>query len=170
VLRSFLPLARDAGVTIDVRLDDTVEAWIDRGALRQVLLNLLDNAIKYGPRGQQVTVSLTRAGHVARMAVEDEGPGVGETDRERIWQPFVRGSSDAAESGGQAGNGIGLAVVRDLTVHLGGRAWVERARGTGARFIVELPATAADPIEARRLDAVDAVGASTWHGDGSRAS
>ena len=123
------------------------EAWvlIDPAAYRQILLNLLDNAVKFGPTGQTVTIRLAHAGVGVRrrvqLIVEDEGPGVAEADRERIWSPFVRLPAAAT---GPAGTGIGLAIVRDLAARHEGRAWVEGSR-RGARFIVELPAAAPRP-------------------------
>jgi signal transduction histidine kinase len=151
VLESFAPLAWAAGVSVRDELDDRVVGVVDRAALRQILLNLLDNAIKYGPRAQRVAVRLVACagphGGVARVSVEDEGPGVQPRDRERIWLPFVRVPLARRGPGGETtGSGIGLAVVRDLARRHGGAAWVEDRDGTagahgptGARFVVELP-------------------------------
>jgi signal transduction histidine kinase len=142
ILVTFAPLAWAADVTLHERLDDDALVLIDRDAYRQILLNLLDNAVKYGPSGQTVTVRLQRVGPNVRVSVEDQGPGVAPAERERIWAPFVRAASMPAGRASQTGTGIGLAVVRDLIVRHGGRAWVEGAAGGGARFVVELPATA----------------------------
>ena len=142
ILVTFAPLAWAAEVTLHEELEEGASVLIDRDAFRQVLLNLLDNAVKYGPPGQTVTVRLGREGHRVRLVVEDQGPGVPLAERERIWAPFVRASVAQGARGAQTGTGIGLAVVRDLVVRHGGRAWVESAPGGGARFIVELPATA----------------------------
>ena len=111
----------------------------DRDALHQILLNLLDNAVKYGPREQVVRLGAESGpeGRV-RLWVEDQGDGVPRGQRERIWESFQRLrplGRRAAE-----GTGIGLSVVRDLAGRQGGRAWVEKASGGGARFLVELPA------------------------------
>lgn len=142
VLESFAPLAWAAGVQVHDQLDDAVTAVVDRAAVRQVVLNLLDNAIKHGPRGQNVIVMLGATvgamGHVARLTVEDEGTGVAPADRERIWQPFVRAAS--RHTGRDVtGSGIGLAVVRDLVCRHGGAVRVESGATGGARFIVEFP-------------------------------
>jgi signal transduction histidine kinase len=142
VLSSFAPLAWAAGASVQDDLDDTVIAVADRGAMRQILLNLFDNAIKYGPPSQRIRVRLARVGDApgtARLSVEDEGPGIALADRDRIWDPFVRVPS-AARGGDTAGSGIGLAVVRDLVHRHGGRTWVEdRGDAPGACFVVELP-------------------------------
>jgi signal transduction histidine kinase len=102
-----------------------------------VLLNLLDNAVKYGPADQTVRVSIDRRGATAVVAVEDEGPGIDPADRERIWEPYAR--LTPASASGVAGAGIGLSVVRDLVELHGGRVRVDGA-ARGARFEVALPA------------------------------
>ncbi len=135
VVESFAPLAAARQTRIDADLDDRAMASIDASAMRQILLNLIDNAVKYGPAGQTVRVSLQLTGDGVRLAVDDEGPGVAEPDAERVWEPFHR-VADSAQANG--GTGIGLAIVRQLTGLHGGRAWVERGQA-GARFVVEIP-------------------------------
>lgn len=154
VAAAFAPLAAAARTELAVALDDHAAALVDAAALRQIVLNLLDNAAKYGPAGQVVTLGASCASGRARVWVEDGGPGVPEPDRERIWSPFVRLGRDrnAYATGGHArtGSGLGLAVVRDLTTRMSGRAWVEPGARGGARFVVELPAAAARcPLHAR---------------------
>jgi len=72
-----------------------------------------------------------------RFCVEDQGPGIPATDRDRVWEPYVRLNRRAESATG--GSGIGLSVVRELVSMHGGRTWVEAAEGGGARVIVELP-------------------------------
>ena len=136
VVEGFAPLAAARQVRLVTAIDDGVSANVDAAALRQILLNLLDNAVKYGPADQQVTIGLHIAGHSARISVDDEGTGVDDMDADRIWEPFNRLARTADATGG---TGIGLAIVRQLTQLHGGRAWVERSPSGGARFIVELP-------------------------------
>ena len=126
---------------------------VDPRALRQIVLNLLDNAVKYGPLGQTVSVSLTGTETTVRIAVEDNGPGVPKSERDRIWDPYYRLGRETDASVG--GSGIGLSIVRELVLLNGGRTWVEDAPGGGARFVVEFtrgndstPAVA--PVSARR--------------------
>jgi two-component system OmpR family sensor kinase len=92
-------------------------------------------------------VSLRFESGKARLTVDDEGPGVDAQDAERIWESFNRLARSADATGG---TGIGLAIVRQLTVLHGGRAWVERAPSGGARFAIELPGAwaGADPVTA----------------------
>lgn len=132
----FAPMVRARQVRVTTQLDDGLSAPADASALRQMVLNLLDNAMKYGPAGQEVRVALTRAGQAARITIDDEGPGIPVADRERIWKPFQRLERDANSA--VAGSGIGLSVVRELAVRHGGRAWVESIAG-GSRFVIELP-------------------------------
>jgi signal transduction histidine kinase len=147
-LAAFAPLAAAARARVRTELDESVVATVDPRALRQIALNLLDNALKYGPAGQRVTVGVRREGAHALLWVDDEGPGVAPEDRERVWAPFERA---AARVGGAPGSGIGLAVVRELAGLMGGRAWVEDAppssdgaTARGARFAVALPLAATD--------------------------
>jgi signal transduction histidine kinase len=153
IVDAFAPLAREADFA--VRVEEGVVARIDRDAFRQVLLNLLDNAAKYGPRGQTVQVGMGVAGFAVRVWVADQGPGVPREDRARIWEPYRRLERDAEAATG--GSGIGLAVVRDLVELHGGRVWVEDVAGGGARFVFQLPgATHAGPppdAEPRPADA-----------------
>ena len=135
IVESFAPLAAARHARVVTQLDHAVGANVDAGALRQILLNLLDNAVKYGPSGQTVTVVLRLEQDRARIEVADEGPGIDAEDVERIWQPFNRLAKAAAVTGG---TGIGLAIVRQLAELHGGRAWVDRT-AAGSRFVVELP-------------------------------
>jgi signal transduction histidine kinase len=160
VVESFTPLAAARQARIVAHHEDAaVSVWadVDAGAVRQILLNLLDNAVKYGPAGQTVTVALRLDGDRARLTVEDEGPGVDPRDAERIWQPFNRlAGAEAAVTGGA---GIGLAIVRQLVDLHGGRAWVEPGPSPGARFVIEIPgawreASTASPEPGRGASAV----------------
>jgi signal transduction histidine kinase len=128
-------LAASRGVTFARHLDEVIVS-VDAEAFRQVMLNLLDNAVKYGPPGQMVTVTLRLVNDVARVAVEDQGPGVAAGDIDHIWAPFYRGAAHTDVSGG---TGIGLTIVRQLVKLHGGQAAVERGLSGGARFVVDLP-------------------------------
>jgi signal transduction histidine kinase len=143
-LEMFAPLARSRRATLRSELEHGVSLEVDRDALRQVLLNLLDNAVKYGPRGQTVTVGMGAArengsGPRVRLWVEDQGPGIPAADRDRVWEPYVRLDRDV--EGATGGSGIGLAVVRELVALHGGRTWLEEgASGSGTRVVIEFPA------------------------------
>lgn len=142
-IEEFAPLACEAGSTIELEpVDASILANADPGAIRQMLLNVLDNAVKYGRKGQVIRVGARMVGAAARIWVDDEGPGVEPADRARIWKPFVRLGLVAQP--GVAGAGIGLAVVHELVAAQRGRAWVEEGSRGGARFVIELPGAMAD--------------------------
>jgi signal transduction histidine kinase len=132
-------------MTIRATLGINAMMRVDRNALRQILLNLLDNAAKYGPAGQTITVGSQIVGDRARIWVEDEGPGIPRDDRVRVWEPYIRLNRDAESSTG--GSGIGLSVVRELVLLHGGRTRVESSPGGGARVVVELPLTQQESSE-----------------------
>jgi signal transduction histidine kinase len=138
IARAFEPLAASRRASLALDLAPNVVAPLQREAFRQVLINLLDNAVKYGPAGQAVRISLAQAGSSARITVTDEGPGVPAREREAIWTPFFRGNAAAAQGAG--GSGIGLAIVRDLVAQMGGRVEIVPS-SSGAAFQVELPLT-----------------------------
>jgi signal transduction histidine kinase len=139
VVESFAPLAGTRGVTVRTAHAGHTVARADRDALRQVLLNLLDNAVKYGPVGQTITVGTRMAPDGrAQVWVDDQGNGIAARDKARVWEPFRR--LDRAVEAGISGNGIGLAVVRELVVAQGGSVSVLDAPGGGASFVVSLRA------------------------------
>ena len=143
IVGRFSPLAHARGCSIRLDLERDVSAPIDADALEQIVTNLLDNAVKYGPTGQTIVVHLACENGDARIAVEDEGPGIASPSREQIWKPFVRSGAPA----NIAGTGIGLSVVRDWVERHGGRAWVEDSHGRGSRFVVSFPGATKDRQE-----------------------
>jgi signal transduction histidine kinase len=134
IVERFAPLAGADAVRIRTELDETLVALVDADALHQVVINLLDNAIKYGGQGP-VTLRAVLHGDAARVEVEDAGPGIPAPERGRVWEPFVRLRPD----GNIPGSGIGLAVVRELVAAHGGTCTVETAPAGGARFVLVLP-------------------------------
>ena len=134
IVERFAPLAGSAAVRIRAELDETLLAAVDAEALHQIVINLLDNAVKYGGTGPITLRAALRDGR-AILEVEDGGPGVPAADRLRIWDPFVR----LRAAGAVPGSGIGLAVVRELAAAHGGDCRVEAVAGGGSRFVVGLP-------------------------------
>jgi signal transduction histidine kinase len=107
------------------------------------VINLLDNAVKYGKKPQQILVGLGARDGSACLFVEDEGPGVPPADRKRIFERFQRLDRDRQSS--IAGTGIGLSVVRDLVKRHEGKCFATTGDRGGARFVVELPLSAPAP-------------------------
>jgi len=139
VIDGFAPLAAARGVTLATAVPNDLVVPADPGAVRQMLLNLLDNAVKYGPAGQEVRIGATRENGVARLWVVDGGPGIPRAYRERVWERFWRLERDRESS--VAGSGIGLAVVRELANLHHGRTWIDdTSDANGTRVVIELPA------------------------------
>jgi len=126
-------LVGEGSAALGVIHDRQIVALADPQCTRQILLNLLDNALKHGPRDQTVTVGASRVNGSVHLWVEDQGSGVAAAEREKVFERFVRGTQSAA-----GGAGLGLAVVKELTELQGGRVWVEDGARGGARFVVEL--------------------------------
>ncbi len=144
VADTFKPLASSRRVRIEVRIPaDEVIVVASADGLRQVMLNMLDNAVKFGPADAVVTAGLEIHGPDARISVEDHGAGIPLEDRRRVFEPFERG----AVTGGTGGAGIGLAVVRQIVREQGGTVTVEDTTTGGARFVVSLPRLSDEPQE-----------------------
>jgi signal transduction histidine kinase len=126
----------DARARIVVSVPGALRVRLADSSLLQVLTNVLDNALKFGSATQTVLVSATREGALVRIEVEDEGPGIPEALRDRVWARYFRASGDS-DAGGA---GIGLSIVRDLVVSAGGRVCAEDGARGGARIVLDLPA------------------------------
>jgi signal transduction histidine kinase len=154
IIDDWRPLATAADVDIETQLGADVHAVADRAALRQMILNLLDNALKYGPASQTVTVGTAMVNGAARAWVDDQGDGIPPREREKVWSSFYRLEHHANSA--VAGSGIGLFVVRELARLHEGDAWVEDAPGGGARIVVELPGASRveTPTDEHRIEDV----------------
>lgn len=132
------PLAKSKGIEVRVNADDAGSAYVDETKVRQILINLLDNATRYSQGGcVSLDVKQTPAGHF--FSVSDTGPGIAAADVERIFQPFER--IDRGDSPEQKGLGVGLAIVRHYAAMHDGEVTVESEMGKGSTFRVFLPRT-----------------------------
>lgn len=109
----------------------------DRELLRQMLANLLGNAIKFTPPGGTVTVSLEQEASAARVVVQDTGKGIPEDQLEKVFERFHQ--VDASDTREHGGSGLGLAIVKNIVDWHDGSIWVENVKEAGARFVVMLP-------------------------------
>ncbi len=137
------PRLADKPVLLHDRLDPTLPPSIEGDAtrLRQILLNLLGNAVKFTERGE-IALSAEAAGpDRIRFTVRDTGPGIPPEVLARLFTPFTQ--AEAATTRKYGGTGLGLAITRKLAEAMGGRAWAESEPGVGSRFHVELPLRAA---------------------------
>ena len=138
VIDGFAPLAAARGARLSAAVPEDLVVPADPGAVRQMLLNLLDNAVKYGPAGQEIRIGATRENGAAQLWVDDGGPGIPRADREHVWERFWRLERDRGSA--VAGSGIGLAVVRELAILHHGRAWIDDTGAeVGTRVVIELP-------------------------------
>ncbi len=131
----------ERSVRVDVHGEGNTTAEVDPDRMRQVVQNLLHNAVRFTPAGGQVTLTVTEAVRDGTpwvsLAVEDDGPGIPATDISRIFEPFYR--VDPSRSRASGGTGLGLAVVKHLVeVHAGAVVAENRPAG-GSRFVVQLP-------------------------------
>jgi PAS domain S-box-containing protein len=136
--RTHLP--EGVSVELDPVADDVPPVAADEAQLRQVLDNLLDNAVKYSPAGGDVRLGVEGANGNVRFSVADEGLGIPAPEQERIFEKFYRLDPDM--TGGIGGTGLGLYIARELVRRVGGRIWVEPNAGQGSVFHVEIPAAA----------------------------
>lgn len=138
-------ILHDAAVRVEGVGAGAFPVRADRGRLAQVLDNLLDNAVKYSPKGAPIAIVVRRAGDEVLLEVRDSGAGIEAADLERVFERYYR-SEGALER--TPGTGIGLALARDIVLAHEGRIWAtSEGQGKGSTFHVALPAT--ERVEAR---------------------
>ena len=145
-LESLAPLLEERGLKVEASLrSDAPTLRFDARRIEQVIANLMTNAIRYGcasgvirlqTRSRERVPGESSQGWI-EVSVEDDGPGIPESDRERLFAPYVRGETREKT----AGLGIGLAISRRIIDAHGGRIWVEAGELGGARFVFILPRT-----------------------------
>jgi two-component system phosphate regulon sensor histidine kinase PhoR len=123
--------------SLQLQLEEDACVHMDRESLGRALWNLLDNALKYSTGAPEIALTLTREGGRVSIAVADRGVGISESDRQRVFDKFVRGS--AAETTRAKGTGLGLAMVKKIIEDQDGSIRVSSRAGGGARFIISLP-------------------------------
>ncbi len=116
---------------------DPVTGLVDRSRLKQVLINLIDNALKYSADGQPITVTLKEIGNYAYIEVKDRGRGIPLCDLNKIFDPFYRVDEDRSRATG--GTGLGLSIVKTLVEGMNGTLKVQSKLGEGSVFTVSLP-------------------------------
>jgi len=133
-------VAEDKQIVVSTASDPALWLMADRSRLRQVLANLLDNAIKYTPAGGRVDVEAASRQNLTVISVKDTGIGVMAHEVPRIWDRLYRGAHGRSERG----LGLGLSLVRAIVMAHGGRVDVSSASGGGAVFTIALPVPGAD--------------------------
>ena len=125
------------GISLHVTPESACEIICDENRLRQVLVNLVDNAIKYSPEGGDVEIRFEAQNGECLIEVVDKGLGIPSSERERIFEKFYR--LDPEQRRGVGGSGLGLYICRELVERMNGRIEVESEPGRGSRFTVVLP-------------------------------
>jgi two-component system phosphate regulon sensor histidine kinase PhoR len=138
VSRHFAPAAAERGVTLATQSSSPASALADAEQVRQVLANLIDNAIKYTESGGRIEIGLESKGAETIISVRDTGVGIPESDLARVFERFYR--VDKSRSREAGGTGLGLAIVKHLVEAQGGRVWVESRQPGGSTFSFSLKA------------------------------
>jgi len=130
-------LARQHGITIGLKLEESLpEVYADPVRVRQIVLNLLNNAFKYAAEGGRVNIRVTPKSNFVTVEVRDRGPGIAEHIQQHLFEPGYQMAHPAKRSGGL---GIGLALCKLLTELHGGKIWVRSQLGKGSSFFFTLP-------------------------------
>jgi two-component system phosphate regulon sensor histidine kinase PhoR len=124
-------------ISLGLSIDGAAPIRCDENKLRQVLVNLVDNAVKYSPQGGRVELRVRSVNGSCQIEVADEGLGIPPDEHERIFEKFYR--LDPQQTQGVGGSGLGLYICRELVERMNGRLNVESEPGKGSRFTVELP-------------------------------
>jgi signal transduction histidine kinase len=131
----YADVAEDKGVQLRASVPDAIEVVVDRARFRQLVANLLDNAVKYTPAGGRIDVEADAGGGRVELRVRDTGVGIAKADQPRVWDRLYR----ADTSRGERGLGLGLSLVKAVVEAHGGRVSLRSAPGQGSVFSVELP-------------------------------
>ncbi len=156
----YLPRARDSKISLkfgsnepvslgDRRMDQVVYGFIDVNFIREILDNLIDNALKYTPEGGSVYINVRGDGDRVLINVTDTGIGISADDLGHIFQKFYR--ADNSDTRTIGGTGLGLYLVKQRVEAMGGRVWAESAFGEGSTFYVSLPRITGDEYEKRMI-------------------
>jgi len=145
-LTLIIPAARRKQITVRPLVRTQRRAMADRGKIRQILLNLLSNSVKFCPDGATVEIGAEDRGDSVRFWVRDEGPGIDPSLREKLFQPFVQGESALVKK--HQGTGLGLVISKRLVEQHGGTIRIESGAGPGVTIGFTLPAEGTEAARA----------------------
>ena len=135
---TMMPILTPRKQSLDVEIEEGLpQIHADKAKLRQVLLNLLSNSIKFTPDGGKLKIKAVRDGDWCQVSVIDNGIGIKKEDQERMFEPFYQPDNPITKEKG--GTGLGLTVTKQIIERHGGRIWVESEYSKGSRFTFTLP-------------------------------
>jgi two-component system, OmpR family, sensor histidine kinase KdpD len=134
VVTRMRPRLTNVVITTKIR-DDLPDVVVDPMQMDQVLTNLLENAARYSPQGEEIQLSASGIGKAVQLRIADRGPGIPEDERERVFEAFYRGETSPETPG----SGLGLAIAQAIIVAHGGRIWIEPAPVRGTVVVFEIP-------------------------------
>ena len=134
IAEQFRPMMKEGQLVITSEVGDETEVQLDVDAFKQMFMNLLDNAVKFSPAGENVDICLSKSSDRINVAIEDRGPGVPAKEQRRIWEPYYRASETTRSAVG--GTGIGLAVVNELARLQAAYVSMTERKGGGSRFVI----------------------------------
>ncbi len=132
---------------------NSIDLYVDADRFIQVVTNLLSNAFKFSPPGEEVVVAIEKHGGDVRIAVRDHGPGIPAEFKPRIFETFAQADGGSRQKGG---SGLGLSIARQIVMHMQGQIGFDDAPGGGTIFHVDLPG--ADHVEPRQQELATATG------------
>ena len=136
-VRLYNYMAQGKNIKLFTSLEDMPECSFDPQRIGQVLDNLLTNAIKFTPPGSKIHIRLKRINKRVQVSVRDEGPGIKEEERDKLFLPF--GKLSSKPTGGEGGTGLGLAIAKKMVDAHHGEMKVNSATGKGTEFSFEIP-------------------------------
>ena len=137
IINNYLAQAESKNISISLNIHKPLFVFADLEAFSQIIDNLISNAVKFTLPGKNIEVTAVNVNNHARIEVKDEGPGLTEKDKTKIFGRFVRLS--AQPTGNENSTGLGLSIARKLTELMSGKIWCESEQGSGSVFILELP-------------------------------
>jgi signal transduction histidine kinase len=148
MIEEFRDEAKNCQLALSSRITAEVPVLIgDQGRVKQILNNLMSNALKFTPAGGQIRIEMQPVGEFVEIVFQDSGIGISPRDRDKIFVKFQQIEASLSREAG--GVGLGLAIVRELLLLHDGRIWVESEKGKGSRFIIRLPL--AGPLEPEKV-------------------
>ena len=134
--------ARQKSITITTHVDDGLpEVEVDAQRMREVLANILDNALRYTPEGGQISLSAALVEDNVEIRIKDSGPGLAAEELDKVFERFYR--TETSRTREEGGSGLGFAIARSIVERHNGRIWAESQPGQGLVVIIRLPARAA---------------------------